>query len=91
MNHSISLFTWPFSSHRSIIRGNFIVSVLVVLALEEKMASGLNEDVCHEEPVESDSKAQSSIVSESSVTDSNTHLGLRTSACDIIKQEGIFL
>lgn len=51
------------------------------------MASRLNEDVCREEPVESDSKAQSSIVSESSVTDSNTHLGLRTSACDIIKQE----
>lgn len=63
MNHSISLFTWPFSSHRSIIRGNFIVSVLVVLALEEKMASGLNEDVCREEPAESDSKAQSSVVS----------------------------
>lgn len=28
-----------------------------------KMASGLNEDVCREEPAESDSKAQSSVVS----------------------------
>lgn len=33
------------------------------------MVSGLNEAVCHEEPVVSGSKAQSSVVSYSSKTD----------------------
>lgn len=51
------------------------------------MVSGLNEAVCHEEPVVSGSKAQSSVVSYSSKTDSDTKSGVRTSVYDMMRQE----
>lgn len=64
----LGLFTWSFSHHRS-IRGNFYCFFFGCVSIGGEMVSGLNEAVCHEEPVVSGSKAQSSVVSYSSKTD----------------------
>lgn len=53
MNYSISLFTWLFSPIRNIIRGNFYLFIFGCFSSGGKMASGLNEDVCHEELADS--------------------------------------